>query len=74
MKERHKAGLKSLARATLEHCGIKVGSQFHTLRTSHIDALLTAANFARYRQPKNANGSRARYYHDLLQRRAQMKD
>jgi hypothetical protein len=37
------------------------------------DALHNLAR-VRYRKPKNANGSRARYFHDRLQRTARLKD
>lgn len=73
MRERHKEGLRASARATLAWCKIPVGADFHTLRSEHIDALLTAADVARYQKPRNANGSRARYFHDLMQRRAKME-
>lgn len=43
---------------------------FHELRASQVDALLAEADRVRYRKPKNANGSRARYFYALLQRRA----
>lgn len=74
MKQRHKESAKSSAKATLAWCGIEVGSDFHTLRTSHIEALLKCADEVRYQRPRNANGSRARYFHDMLQRRARAKD
>lgn len=73
MKQRHKESAKSSAIATLAWCGINVGSDFHTLRSSHVDKLLQCADVDRYQKPKNANGSRARYYHDRLQRRAQAR-
>lgn len=73
MKQRHTGSAKSSARATLAWCGINVGSDFHTLRQEHVDKLLQCADTDRYQKPKSANGSRARYYHDRLQRRAQAK-
>ncbi len=73
MKKRHAAAHRANARATLESCGIRVGADFHELHASHVDALITEADRVKYRKPPNANGSRARYFHDLLQRRAQMK-
>jgi hypothetical protein len=58
------------ARETLKACGVELGADFHTLSNSQVDALLYEANRASYRKPKNANGSRGRYFHALLQRRA----
>lgn len=48
----------------------KVSADFHQLTSSQVDQLLEEADRVRYRKPKNANGSRARYFHALLQRRA----
>lgn len=57
---------KSVACAIL--VGAQAGGDFHALRSSQVDALLTAADRYKYRKPKNANGSRARYFHAYLQR------
>lgn len=70
MKPRHTEAYRAHARATLEACGIAVGADFHTLRSSQVDKLLEHAKQARYSKPRGANGSTARYFHDLLQRRA----
>jgi hypothetical protein len=43
---------------------------FHTLRSEMVDRILIFADEYRYRKPRNANGSRARYFHAMLQRRA----
>lgn len=59
---------------TLRLCGIPHGSDFHTLDTDTVLALLERANAWRYRKPKGANGSRARYFHAHLQRLANRKD
>lgn len=72
MKRRHIEGYRLDARMVLKACHIKVGQDFHTLASWQVDALLEHADRDRYRKPKNANGSRGRYYHDMLQRRAQM--
>jgi hypothetical protein len=72
MRQRHIQSEAFHARATLEWCGIRLGSDFHILRSNHVDALLVCADQARYQKPKNANGSRARYFHDMLQRRAKL--
>jgi hypothetical protein len=57
----------------LERCNVPVGADFHTLSSSQVDALLTEADFFRYRKPTNANGSRGRYFHAHLQRKAAAK-
>jgi hypothetical protein len=58
------------AHASLRRCGIPLGTDFHALDRDQTAALATAADAARYRQPRNANGSRLRYFHDRLQRLA----
>lgn len=70
MKHRHAAAERLHARETLQACGVPVGADFHALQSSQVDKLLSEATRARYRKPRNANGSTARYFHDLLQRRA----
>lgn len=74
MKSRHVAGYRLDVIETLRWCGIPEGADFHALRHEQVGKLLEAADRAKYRAPKNANGSRARYFHDLLQRRAQRKN
>lgn len=56
------------SRNVLEACGIEIGTDYFTLRSSQVTALIEWANRDKYRKPKNANGSRGRYYHDMLQR------
>lgn len=58
------------ARATLEALNILPEQDFDTLRWSQVDGLLAEADRVKYRAPANANGSRARYFCALLQRRA----
>ncbi len=41
---------------------------FYTLRSSEVCRVLEAADFVGYRKPKNANGSRGRYFHARLMR------
>ena len=41
---------------------------FHELSSSNVDELLKAADHYKYRKPKNANGSRSRYFFARLQR------
>lgn len=64
-------GAKVNARMVLRNCAISVGSDYHTLSSTAVDSLLHWADWWGYRKPKNANGSRGRYFHDMLQRRAQ---
>ena len=70
MKQRHKEFAKFNAEQVLKACGVPVGADFYSLRSGQVDALLEHADWARYQKPKNANGSRGRYWHDFLQRRA----
>lgn len=58
------------ARNVLSACNIEVGADYYTLRSSQVSDLIAWADNDRYRKPANANGSRGRYYHDMLQRRA----
>ena len=41
---------------------------FHTLTSTQVENVLSAADHHQYRKPKNANGSRARCFHDFLRR------
>lgn len=70
MKQRHAESARQNALAVLANAGIAVGQDFHTLRSAQVDALLAEADRVRYQKPANANGSRARYFHDRLQRHA----
>lgn len=70
MKTRHVAGERLNATESLKACGVPLGADFHALSPVQVDALLREADRVRYRKPAQANGSRARYFHDLLQRRA----
>jgi hypothetical protein len=70
MKPKHVAGHRVNARATLANLNIGLGQDFYTLRSSQVEELLLEADRVRYRKPRGANGSRARYFHELLQRRA----
>lgn len=54
----------------LAQCGIPPGSDFHRLGSDQVEALLERAKAWKYRQPKNANGSRARCFHARLERLA----
>jgi hypothetical protein len=70
LKPRHITAERTHAREMLHGCGIAIGADFHTLRSDHVDVLLRLADSVRYQKPRRANGSRARYFHDMLQRRA----
>lgn len=74
MKAHHKQGARLNAALTLKSLKIAVGQDFHTLGRTQVDGLLVEADLAKYRKPRNANGSRARYFHDRLQRHAILKD
>ena len=65
---------RSHARATLTATHVPIGTNFHTLNTTQVYDLMVQADIMKYRAPKNANGSRARYFHDMLQRRAARKE
>lgn len=45
-----------------------IARDFHTLSSEEVERLLAEADSVKYRKPKNANGSRARYFHAKLQR------
>lgn len=53
----------------LSKIGATKGQDFHTLSSSQVIHLLTYADQYGYRKPKNANGSRGRYFYELLRRR-----
>lgn len=71
MKARHVAANRLNARETLKAINAAVGQDFHTLRSTQVEALLAEAGRVRYVAPKGANGSRARYFYQRLQRQAQ---
>jgi hypothetical protein len=58
------------SRNILNDCRIELGADYHALSTDQVQALIDWANRDKYRKPVNANGSRGRYYHAMLQRRA----
>jgi hypothetical protein len=43
---------------------------FHTLNSVQVESLIAAADARGYRKPKNANGSRGRYFFEYLKRAA----
>ncbi len=56
------------ARAVLDFCNVGEDQDFFTLSSRQVDALLMYARRDKYRKPRNANGSRARYYLARLHR------
>lgn len=58
------------ARDILRDCGISERGDFHKLDSDAVAKIVAAADLHGYRAPTNANGSRARYYHAYLTRRA----
>lgn len=62
------------ARDMLAACKVELGADFHRLSTEQVEAVLAQADRATYRKPKHASGSRGRYFHDLLQRRAKASE
>lgn len=73
MKERHKAAERQNAIATFRMWNISPSQDFFTLNNSQVCDILEEADRVKYRKPKNANGSRARYFYQLMQRRSRIK-
>lgn len=66
---------KHEARSILNDCLIYREEDGHwpdadTLHSTTVDALLEVAKERGYRKPKNANGSRGRYWYEYLRRTA----
>lgn len=61
------------ANEVLKRLNIAVGQDFYTLSPEQVLALLVEADREKYRLPRGATGSRARYFHERLQRHAVMK-
>ena len=53
---------------------IPLALDFHVLDAAQVENVLAAADFVKYRQPRNANGSRARYFHAYLVRASRRDD
>lgn len=70
MKQRHVEGARQNARATFRQWGIDPSQDFFTLSSEQVCHILESADRAKYRKPRNANGSRGRYFYQLMQRRA----
>ena len=59
---------KADAIAVLQAVDAKPDQDFHTLSGGQVECLLSWARHFGYRQPRNANGSKARYFFAYLQR------
>lgn len=70
MKARHKESRRTNARATLALLNLNSSQDFHTLSPSQVDRILEEADRVRYQKPRNANGSRGRYFFQKLCREA----
>lgn len=70
MKPKHVAAERINARAVLAGARIALGQDGDTLTRDQVDQILVEADRVHYQTPKDANGSRGRYFHALLQRRA----
>ena len=47
---------------------------FHSLPSDQVAQVLREADLVKYRKPKTANGSRARYFYEYLARTARKED
>lgn len=56
------------ARAILNDCDLLGTEDFFTLPASTVGTLIDHADRLKYRKPKNANGSRGRYFYARVQR------
>lgn len=61
---------KAQAKAELLEIGAEPNQDFHSLKSDQVQKVLDLAKKAKYSQPQNANGSKARYYYARLQRLA----
>lgn len=61
---------KDEAREIARRYGVNLSAPFHVLPWSQVDRVRDAADSRQYRKPKNANGSRARCFHEYLRRAA----
>lgn len=61
---------RSAARDILQRCHVDIDSDFHVLGSGAVERLLVEAARLGYRKPRNANGSRGRYFHAYVTRAA----
>lgn len=59
---------KSESRAICSAFGIDPNQDWHQMPSAMKEAVLKAADSRKYRKPKNANGSRGRYFSEYLRR------
>jgi hypothetical protein len=59
----------SSALQAFNSAGIDPRADFHALSSSQVEVILEQARYSGYRKPKNANGSRARYFFYAVQRK-----
>ena len=62
------------ARNLTRSYSIPLDKDFHALDSAAVESLRKLAVLVRYREPKNANGSRARCFHAYLRRIASRKE
>jgi len=58
------------ARSLAGRYHIPLERDFHALNSETVESIGAAADEWKYRKPRNANGSRVRYFHAYLQRLA----
>lgn len=61
---------RSEARSIASSFNLPLDRDFHSLDSATVERVIAAADAHKYRQPRNANGSRARYFHTSLMRAA----
>ena len=57
---------KDEARMKLRRLGVPISKNFFTLTPAQVDRLIEVADEMKYRKPKNASGSRGRYFYAYL--------
>lgn len=70
MSPQHPEAEKQNAIEVLKRLNAQPGQDFFTMSPAQVCDLLVEADRMKYRKPKNANGSRGRYFYAMLQRRA----
>lgn len=53
----------------MHSAGIDTNADFHTLSSLQVETIVELADLWRYRKPRNANGSRARYFFAFMARK-----
>jgi hypothetical protein len=65
---------RETAQDILARCHLSATPNFFTLSNSDVVDLLLEADAVKYRKPKNANGSRARYFYAHVLRAANREE